>query len=206
MKWILQLDFKLLVIIVLVGIIVIRQCSGPNVVERERVVTVTNVDTTYVDKETVVTKPGKTIYVDKIIYVPVTTPIDTPTILADYFAKIHYIDTLKLDDSLGTVIVKDTITQNRIESRTYIASVRERTIHRDSTIYIYPTPKIQVYWGGNLAVSKMQLPHMVSGGIILKTKSDNIYQLNLGLIDGGELGVTPFVGGGLYWKIRIKKR
>ena len=46
-------------------------------------------------------------------------------------------------------------------------------------------------------------------GFILNTKSDKIYNLGIGVanrvVDGTNGGLTPYISGGVYWKIRLKK-
>ena len=46
-------------------------------------------------------------------------------------------------------------------------------------------------------------------GILLNTKKDKIYNLGIGVanrvVDGTNGGLTPYINGGVYWKIRLKK-
>jgi hypothetical protein len=46
-------------------------------------------------------------------------------------------------------------------------------------------------------------------GFLINTKSDKMYHLGVGVanrtIDGTTGTLAPYVGGGVYWKIRLKK-
>ena len=65
----------------------------------------------------------------EIRYVPV--PADTAAILADYFARVYYSDTTQT--KYGTVIIQDTVTQNRIAARRVITDFKIPEITKTST-------------------------------------------------------------------------
>ena len=167
------------------------------------------IDTVDVIKTKVVTKRGDDIYheviVEKEIKIPVN--IDTIAIINDFYSKVLYKDVLVLPDSLGTVSVTDTISQNRILSRTFDAKVRERTIREE--LIVKEPAKNQVYYGLNGGFNKEDYVSAIGAGIILKTKKDKIYNLNIGVnnttIDGINGTLSPFIGFGTYWKIKLKK-
>ena len=161
-----------------------------------------DIDTVEVVKDTTIYKKGADIYHDTTIYVEIPTyqPIDTLSILRDFFAKNIYKDTLRLPDSLGWVILNDTISQNKIFSREFTANIKQREIKEVSILR--ETPKTQVYFGVNASLDKYNFLNSVSTGLILKTKSDRMYQLNLG-VTGNEL--TPTLVLGMYWKIKLRK-
>jgi hypothetical protein len=167
------------------------------------------IDTVDVVKTKVVTKKGEDIYHEVIVEKEVIIPtiIDTAALLKDYYSKVLYKDVLVLPDSLGTVAVTDTISQNKILGRTFNASVKQRTI-KETTIVKEPA-KTQLYYGLNAGFNKEDYVSAVGGGLILKTKKDKIYQFNLGVnnrtIDGTNGGFSPYVGFGTYWKIKVKK-
>ena len=166
-------------------------------------------DTIEIVKTKVVTKKGIDIYHETIIEKEVSIPsiIDTQKLLKDYYSKILYKDVLILPDSLGTVSVIDTISQNRILGRTFKASVKERII-KETTIVKEPA-KNQLYYGLNSSFNQKDLVSAVGVGLIFKTKKDKIYQLNIGVnnttINGINNSFSPYIGAGAYWKIRIKK-
>jgi hypothetical protein len=167
------------------------------------------IDTVDVVKTKVVTKKGEDIYHETIVEKEVIIPmvIDTAALLKDYYSKVLYKDVLVLPDSLGTVAVTDTISQNKILGRTFNASVKQRTI-KETTIVKEPA-KTQLYYGLNGGFNKADVVSSIGAGLILKTKKDKIYQFNLGVnnrvVDGTTGGLSPYVGFGTYWKIRVKK-
>ena len=167
------------------------------------------IDTVDVIKTKVVTKKGEDIYHEVIVEKEVQIPavVDTAALLKDYYSKVLYKDVLVLPDSLGTVAVTDTISQNRILGRTFNANVRERTIREE--LIVKEPAKTQLYYGLNAGFNKEDYVSAVGGGLILKTKKDKIYQFNLGVnnrtVDGTNGSFSPYVGFGTYWKIKVKK-
>lgn len=63
-------------------------------------------------------------FVDRLQIDTITQVVDTSEILRDYFAKYHYSDTLK--NLLFTAVIKDTISQNRLLSRSIEFEIIER--------------------------------------------------------------------------------
>ena len=167
------------------------------------------IDTVDVIKTKIVTKKGDDIYHETIVEKEVLIPavIDTAALLKDYYSKVLYKDVLVLPDSLGTVAVTDTISQNKILGRTFDAKVRERTI-KETTIVKEPA-RNQVYYGLNAGFNKEDYVSAIGAGLILKTKKDKIYNLNIGVnnrtTDGTNGSFSPYVGFGTYWKIKVKK-
>jgi hypothetical protein len=66
-----------------------------------------------------------------------------------------------------------------------------------------------VYFGLNGGFNKEDYVSAVGAGLILKTKKDKIYNLNIGVnnrtTDGTNGTFSPYVGFGTYWKIKLKK-
>ena len=168
-----------------------------------------DIDTFEVVKTKVVTKKGADIYHETIVEKEVIIPavVDTAALLKDYYSKVLYKDVLVLPDSLGTVAVTDTISQNKNIGRTFDAKVKERTIKE--TMIVKELPKMQVYYGFNGGFNKADVVSHVGAGVILKTKKDKIYQLGAGVAnrttDGTNGTLSPYVGAGVYWKIKFKK-
>ena len=167
------------------------------------------IDTVDVVKTKVVTKKGEDIYHEVIVEKEVIIPtiIDTAALLKDYYSKVLYKDVLVLPDSLGTVAVTDTISQNKILGRTFNANVKQRTI-KETTI-VKELPKTKVFYGLEGGFNKADFVSSVGAGVLINTKKDKIYQLGLGVTnqttDGTNGGFTPYVRGGVYWKIKFKK-
>ena len=211
------LNIKNIALLLLIAIVVFQQCGG-NKKGTGEIVKVDGkkyellkheIDTIEVVKTKVVTKKGEDIYHETIVEKEVRVPVnvDTNAILKEYYTKVLYKDVLVLPDSLGTVAVTDTISQNKILGRTFNANVKQRTI-KETTI-VKELPKNQVYFGFGGQFNKVDFIGGLSTGVILKTKKDKIYQVNLGVtnstIDGVNGEFKPYVGAGVYWKIRLKK-
>ena len=168
-----------------------------------------DIDTFEVVKTKVVTKKGSDIYHETIVEKQVVIPaiVDTQALLKDYYSKVLYKDVLVLPDSLGTVSVTDTISQNKIMGRTFDAKVKERTIKE--TMIVKELPKTQVYYGLTGGFNKADVVSNVGAGLLIKTKKDKIYQVGVGVAnrvtDGTNGTLSPYVGAGVYWKIKFKK-
>jgi hypothetical protein len=167
------------------------------------------IDTVDIVKTKVVTKKGEDIYHEIIVEKEVIIPavIDTAALLKDYYSKVLYKDVLVLPDSLGTVAVTDTISQNRILGRTFNANVKQRTI-KETTI-VKELPKTKVFYGLEGGFNKVDFVSSVGAGVLINTKKDKIYQLGLGVdnrtTDGTNGSFSPYIRGGVYWKIKLKK-
>jgi len=212
------LNLKNIAIALLVAIVLFQQCGG-NKKGTGEIVKVDGkkyelikheIDTVEVVKTKVVTKKGEDIYHETIVEKEVIIPavIDTAALLKDYYSKVLYKDVLVLPDSLGTVAVTDTISQNKIWGRTFNANVKQRII-KETTI-VKELPKTQVYYGFTGGFNKVDVVANLGAGVLIKSKSDKIYQLGIGVAnkvgtDGTNGVLTPFIGGGVFWKIKFKK-
>ena len=209
------LNLKNIAIALLVAIVVFQQCGG-NKKGTGEIVKVDGkkyelikheIDTIEVVKTKVVTKKGEDIYHETIKEVIIPTIVDTQALLHDYFAKNIYKDTLQLPDSLGTIAMIDTITQNKILGRTFNASVKQRTI-KETTI-VKELPKTKIFYGLEGGFNKADVVSHLGFGFLVNTKQDKVFHLGLGVAnrttDGTSGALTPYIGGGVYWKIKFKK-
>ena len=209
------LNLKNIAIALLIVVVVFQQCGG-NKKGTGEIVKVDGkkyelikheIDTFEIVKTKVVTKKGEDIYHETIKEVIIPTIVDTQALLQDYFAKNIYKDTLNLPDSLGTVSLIDTITQNKILGRTFNASVKQRTI-KETTI-VKELPKTKVFYGLEGGFNKADVVSHLGLGVLINTKQDKMFHLGLGVanrtIDGTSGTLAPYIGGGVYWKIRLKK-
>jgi hypothetical protein len=166
-----------------------------------------DIDTIDIVKTKVVTKKGEDIYHETIKEVIIPTIVDTQALLHDYFAKNIYKDTLQLPDSLGTIAMIDTITQNKILGRTFNASVKQRTI-KETTI-VKELPKTKLFYGFEGGFNKADVVSHLGFGFLLNTKKDKMFHLGLGVAnrttDGTSGALAPYIGGGVYWKLKLKK-
>ena len=211
------LNIKNIALLLLIVIVVFQQC-GENKTKTGEIVKVDGkkyelikheIDTIEVVKTKIVTKKGEDIYHETIVEHEVKVPVnvDTNAILKEYYTKVLYKDVLVLPDSLGTVAVTDTISQNKILGRTFNANVKQRTI-KETTI-VKELPKNKLFYGIQGGFNKADVISHVGMGILLNTKTDKIYNLGIGVanrvVDGTNGGLTPYINGGVYWKIRLKK-
>jgi hypothetical protein len=209
------LNIKNIAIALLIVIVVFQQCGGNKKTTGEIVkvdgkkyeLIKHEIDTVEVVKTKVVTKKGEDIYHETIKEVTIPAIVDTQALLQDYFAKNIYKDTLQLPDSLGIVSLIDTITQNKILGRTFNASVKQRTI-KETTI-VKELPKTKLFYGFEGGFNKADVVSHLGFGVLVNTKKDKMFHLGLGVanrtIDGTSGTLAPYIGGGVYWKIRLKK-
>lgn len=145
--------------------------------------------------------------VEKRVEVPVYQPIDTMEILKVHFAKVQHKEVLTLPNNQGTVTLIDTISKNNIVNRKFIADIK-RMIVKD-TIYTKEPKKGQLFFGFDGGLSKENVVSHIGTGVMYKTKDDKIFHVGVGvanrLTDGTSGTFTPYVDGGVYWKVKLKK-
>jgi hypothetical protein len=212
------LNLKNIALVLLIAIVVFQQCGG-NKKGTGEIIKVDGkkyellkheIDTIEVVKTKIVTKKGEDIYHETIVEKEVSIPavIDTAALLKDYYSKVLYKDTLILPDSLGTVNVIDTISQNKIFGRTFNANVKQRTI-KEITI-VKELPKTQIFYGFTGGFNKVDVVSNLGAGLLVKTKTDKIYQLGLGISnkvgsDGTNGTLSTYISGGVFWKIKARR-
>lgn len=119
--------------------------------------------------------------------------IDTNKILEDYFALYYYNDTVVKTDSL-TVIIKDTITENKIRNRQASYNLVYQTKLIEKTEYIN---RREFYYGASSTVNFNKQITNISGEILFKDKKNHIIGVGLGL---DPVNVTPTISGRLLFK------
>jgi hypothetical protein len=188
-------DIKTLLIVVLVAIILLmRACSGGK-------------NGTVITEPTTITKTitkWDTLKIDSLVYVPrwrtkvttvhdtIPTDIDTLSILKDYYAKYFYTDTLSLD-SLGSIVINDTISRNSILFRNVQPNILIPTITVTNTSYLYQR---EFFGGVSLGVSPTAIQN-INGEILFVNKKRQAYGFGIGLNNE----FAPIYTGRLYWKI-----
>jgi hypothetical protein len=211
------LNIKNIAIAVLIAVVLLEWFNPGGVMPGKKVIIAGkayevikyDIDTIDIVKTKIVTKKGNDIYHETIVEKEVIIPaiVDTNAILKDYYSKVLYKDVLVLPDSLGTVAVTDTISQNKILGRTFNANVKQRVI-KETTI-VKELPKTKLFYGFEGGFNKADVVSHVGMGILLNTKKDKIYNLGIGVanrvVDGTNGGFTPYINGGVYWKIRLRK-
>jgi hypothetical protein len=204
-------NFFLIIILVLIGVIVIQQCTSNSDSDKPIIkvdgkkyeLLSQKIDTVFVDKFKTKYLKGSDIYHETIVEkekrveVPVYLKGDTIRMVEDYHKKVLYKDKLVLDDNLGTIELTDTISMNKIVGRRWNAQIKERTI--TDTKIVKELPRNQVYAGLSGVVGNSNV--LVGPQISLKTKKDNIYGVNVYL----DNNLNKYIGFNLAWKIKLKK-
>ena len=150
---------------------------------------------------------GENIYHDTTIYVPTLVHVDTAEILKDFYAKMFKIDTIKLNNNQGFVYLSDSISQNKIIFRKWSATLKPKIVREPAPL---PPPiRNQVFVGVDGSWSQKDWVNSLGMGLILKTKKDHLYHIGLGVANRTTDGIsgefTPYLNGGVYWKIKLKK-
>ena len=141
--------------------------------------------------------------------VTVDKPIDTTALLNAIGQKIFKKDILKLPNNIGTVTLFDTISNSRIVGRSFKSDVKQKIV-RD-TMYTPIPRKTEVYLGIDAKFDKPNVINIIGLSMLFKNKDDNhMYKLGIGVTnrvdDEGTNGkLVPFIGGGVYWKVKLKK-
>lgn len=193
-------NFKNLIILVLIIVIIfLRQCSGTGGVDNtpSEPTIITKVETKYDTITKEVTK-----YVPKIVTrikteidtIRLTQKIDTLSILEDYFAKYVYEDFQQLD-SLNLTI-RDTISQNKILSRKIFYDLIYPTTTVTETKYINQR---EFYVGFGLNGTSKQFNY-IGGSILYRTRKKQMFGLGIGLNDQFQ----PIISTQFLWKLGKK--
>jgi hypothetical protein len=141
--------------------------------------------------------------------VTITNLIDTNAILNALGQKIFKKDILKLPSNIGTVTLFDTISNNRIIGRSFKSDVKQKIV-RD-TMYTPIPRQNEFYVGLDAKFDKPNVINIVGLSVLFKNKDDrHMYRLGVGVTnrvdDQGTNGkLVPFIGGGAYWKVKLKK-
>lgn len=152
-------------------------------------------DTVYQQKTFTKYTKGKDI--QSYIILTDTLPIhDTIRIIQDYNTTKAYIDTIKQDSNI--FVIRDTISQNKILSRSFEANLREKTIVTKQ-LYV-EKPKNALYLGfrGDFRPSNGLV--VLSPSLMLSAKNKALIGLGLDLYNNGGFGYS----GSLYLKLGKK--
>ena len=180
----------LLVVVLAVLLFYQKSCSSTLPVEPQ---TITEVITRW-DTLKVATKEYVPKYIRKTI-VNIDTfqaPIDTMSILRDYYAKYFYTDTIKVD-SLGFIVINDTVTRNLISKRDVQSNIFIPTTTITNTTYLY---KRELFWGASVSGNQEQI-QSINGELMYVNKKRNAYGFGVGV----DQNFQPIFTGRLYWKI-----
>ena len=184
-------NIQTLLVVVLAALLFLqRGCSSTSPVEPEVITeVVTQWDTIRVAEKEYVPK-----YIRKTV-VEIDTfsvPIDTISILKDYYAKYFYTDTIKID-TLGTIIVNDTVTRNLILMRDVQSNIFIPTTTVNNIIYIYK----KEFFGGVSVGANNQAVQNINGELLYVNKKRDAYGFGIGL----NPDFQPVYTVRMYWKI-----
>ena len=180
----------LLIVVLAVLLFYQKSCSSTPPVEPQ---TITEVITRW-DTLKVATKEYVPKYIRKTI-VNIDTfqaPIDTMSILRDYYAKYFYTDTIKVD-SLGFIVINDTVTRNLISKRDVQSNIFIPTTTVTNTVYLYK----REFFGGISVGSTPTAIQNLNGELLFVNKKRQSYGVGVGINNS----FTPIYTFRMYWKI-----
>ena len=184
-------NIQTLLVVVLAALLLYQKgCSSTPPVEPE---VITEVVTRW-DTLKVATKEYVPKYIRKTV-VEIDTfqvPIDTISILKDYYAKYFYTDTIRVD-SLGFIVINDTVTRNLISKRDVQSNIFIPTTTINNTIYLY---KRELFGGISVGSTPSAIQNL-SGELLFVNKKRQAYGFGLGLNNNFD----PIYTARLYWKI-----
>lgn len=212
-------NIKNILIVALIAVVVLMRSCQPDPIDLKEYIKIGSKEYEVLkrNKDTIINHVTDTIidYVPK--YIPVKSTdtvkipidVDTLSILKDYYTKYLYTDKVTVNE-YGFGTITDTITQNRIVSRSILWDLEIPIIQE--TIIVKDPPKNQMYVGGGVGFGTPDFISNVNTGILWKTKNDKIYGLNVGLSNQPVLidnistsQLKGYIGGSIYWKIKLRK-
>lgn len=180
----------LLVVVLAVLLFLQRGCSSTPPVEPEVITeVVTKWDTVKVEKTEYVPKIVEKVVVNIDTF---SAPIDTVSVLKDYYAKYFYTDTIQLD-TLGSIIVNDTITRNLISFRDVQSDIFIPTTTITNTVYLYK----REFYGGVAVGATNQAVQNINAELLYVNKKRQAYGFGVGL----NPQFQPVYTVRMYWKI-----
>ena len=180
----------LLIVVLAVLLWLQKSCSSTPPVE-PKVITevVTHWDTVKVETTKYVPKIVEKVVVDIDTF---STPIDTVSVLKDYYAKYFYTDTIQID-TLGSIVINDTITRNLIAMRDVQSNIFIPTTTITNTVYLYK----REFFGGVSVGAGNQAVQNINGEVLYVNKKRDAYGFGIGL----NPDFQPVYTVRMYWKI-----
>lgn len=121
-------------------------------------------------------------------------------LVKNYASKRVYRDSVKVGTH-GYIEVIDTVAENKLGKRTTKDNFKIPIVKETMTITKYAEPTRQVYVGGGINMQSLSRFSGVEGGLLYKTKKDQIIGAKVGVnVDGSIVyGIQS------YFKIKLKK-
>ena len=145
-----------------------------------------------------------TLKIDSLVYVPkwrtkvntvhdtILADVDTAEILKDYYSTYVYTDTLSLD-SLGSIVINDTISKNSILFRDVQPNIFIPTTTITNTIYLNK----REFFGGVSVGSTPTAIQNLNGELLFVNKKRQAYGIGVGINNT----FMPIYTLRMYWKI-----
>jgi hypothetical protein len=129
------------------------------------------------------------------------TALDTVSILQAYYPKNAFKDVLILPEGQGRVTISDTISHNRLASRSWISDITPRVVKETVEV---PAPKIREYYlGPEFSTNFRSINNWYSINVLVKNKSNHIIKLGGGVnMRDGLDGPRPWMAAGFFFKIK----
>lgn len=145
------------------------------------------------------------VFVDVIVEVPTQQLIDTMSILKVFYDKNEINETLTLPNGIGTLVMKEVISENKVQNRSFTdINVKKQKVL--DTIMVSEVPKSIWYFGVDTNYDTRNFISNLGIGLMYKTKTEKIYKIGVGVnntIITNNIGfLNPYVGGSIYWKIK----
>lgn len=137
----------------------------------------------------------------KIVNVPTApTALDTVAILQQYYPKNVHNETLTLENGAGTIQITDTISHNRLVSRSWVGNVKPRI--REKIVEIYRPKEVQWYMGPHITTNFTQPIQSFGVSVLRKSLNDNIIQFQVGgNVHEGTMRPNAYFGIGGFLKL-----
>ncbi len=211
------LDIRIIIILLLIGISIF-EFINPNGIMPNRTIAVHDTvgvevpvhDTIPQEVEVEVEVPVE-VQVEKpvpyVVHDTIQAVVDTNFIVNQYLNSFNvFTNTYKFDKKQGSITITDTISKNKIVGRKYITKITPIT----DTLYLPEPFKRKVFFGIEGGFNQADFMNSVGAGLLINSKSDKIYNLGIGVnnrtTDGTNGEFTPYIRGGVYWKIKLKKQ
>jgi len=125
------------------------------------------------------------------IFIIQKEPIDTMSLLRDYYTKYYYEDTIDVD-TFGYIVMKDTVSKNKIEARQYVSNILIPTKIVTNNILVN---KREIYLGTGITENKNFM--VLNGEMLVRTKKRKVYGVGIGL----DNTLSPTFTAKIYWRI-----
>lgn len=137
--------------------------------------------------------PGDTVFIADSNYDKLKLQYEL--LAKNYATRNIYRDSVQLD-TLGFIVLTDTLQYNKVQSRFYQHNYKLPTVIG----YVQPQPRRQLYIGGGISIDKSLEMTNIQAGLLYKNRKDQIFGLHTGISQN----LTPYFGGSMYWKIKLK--